>query len=70
VPSAQSTSTKLTPRLMRLKQAAQYLSVSDKRIRQLILSGDLPYVQLQPGNSPFLLDVRDLDKFIEAIKKH
>jgi len=55
---------------MRLKQAAQYLSVSDKRIRQLILSGDLPYVQLQPGNSPFLLDVRDLDKFIEAIKKH
>jgi excisionase family DNA binding protein len=55
-------------RLLRCAQAASYLGVGTKRIRQLILDGELPYVQLQPGNSPFLLDVRDLDRFIESRK--
>jgi excisionase family DNA binding protein len=55
-------------RLLRSSQAAAYLGVGTKRIRQLILDGELPYVQLQPGNSPFLLDVRDLDRFIESRK--
>jgi hypothetical protein len=44
------------------------LGLGSKVIRQLIVSGRLPYVQLKPGNSPFLLDRRDLDKFIEAHK--
>jgi excisionase family DNA binding protein len=55
-------------RLLRCAQAATYLGVGTKRIRQLILDGELPYVQLQPGNSPFLIDVRDLDRFIESRK--
>lgn len=57
-----------SPRLLRCAQAASYLGVGTKRIRQLILCGELPFVQLQPGNSPFLLDLRDLDRFIEARK--
>jgi excisionase family DNA binding protein len=56
-------------RLLRTSEAARYLSVGTKRIRQLIVCGKLQCVQLLPGgNSPFLLDVRDLDKFIEAQK--
>ena len=56
-------------RLVRAKDAARYLGVGTKRIHNLILSGELPYVQLQRGgNSPFLLDMRDLDRFIEGAK--
>jgi excisionase family DNA binding protein len=55
-------------RLLRCSQAARYLGVGRKRIRQLIVCGELPFVQLTPGNSPFLIDVRDLDRFIEARK--
>ena len=55
-------------RLLRCAQAARYLGVGTKRVRQLILRGELPYVQFKPGNSPFLIDLRDLDRFIEARK--
>lgn len=56
-------------RLLRCAQAATYLGVGTKRIRQLILRGELPYIQFEHGNSPFLIDVRDLDKFIEGQKR-
>ena len=32
------------------------------------MAGCLPYVQLRARNSPFLIDVRDLDAFVEARK--
>jgi excisionase family DNA binding protein len=55
--------------LLRCAQAARYLNIGTKAIRALILRGELSYVQLKPGgNSPFLLDVRDLDRFVEARK--
>ena len=45
-----------------------YLSMQGKKaLRQLISSGKLPYVQMG-ANSPFLIDRRDLDKFIEKHK--
>ena len=56
------------PRLLRTGAAARYLGIGTKALRTLILRGELPYVQLQPGNSPFLLDVKDLDRFIEQRK--
>jgi hypothetical protein len=56
-------------RLLRCAEAARYLDTSTKRIRKLILSGDLPYLQLSNHpNSPFLIDVRDLDRLIDARK--
>lgn len=58
----------LVPRLLRTHEAARYLGLGSKAIRGLILSGKLPYVQMKPGNSPFLLDRRDLDRFIEMHK--
>ena len=55
-------------RLLRTRDAARYLGLGEKAVRQLILEGELDFLQLRPGNSPFLLDVRDLDHFIESRK--
>jgi excisionase family DNA binding protein len=56
------------PRLLRTTEAARYLGLGSKAVRQLIVCGILPYVQMKPGNSPFLLDRCDLDRFIETHK--
>ena len=58
----------IMPRLLRTHEAARYLGLGTKAIRQLIVCGQLPYVQMKPGNSPFLLDRLDLDRFIEMHK--
>lgn len=55
-------------RLLRIKQASEYLSLSPWKLRQLIQCGKLPVVQDTDG-SPFLLDVRDLDGFVERNKR-
>jgi excisionase family DNA binding protein len=54
-------------RLLRLKDAARYLSLSPWKLRQLIYSGVIPFVQPEPG-SPYLLDLRDLDHYVETNK--
>lgn len=53
---------------MRIKEASQYLSLSPWKLRQLVQAGKLPVVQDTEG-SPFLLDVRDLDGYVERIKR-
>jgi excisionase family DNA binding protein len=55
-------------RLLRLKPAAEYLSLSPWKLRSLIQAGRLPVVQDSEG-SPFLLDVRDLDVYVERNKR-
>ena len=55
-------------RLLRLKAAAEYLSLSPWKVRSLIQAGRLPVVQDCEG-SPFLLDVRDLDVYVERNKR-
>ncbi len=62
------TTVTISPRLLRCKDAAKYLGIGPKRIRALVLSGELAFVQLGHGNSPLLLDVRDLDAFISKNK--
>ncbi len=57
-----------TRRLFRLKMAAEYLSLSPWKVRRLIQAGRLPVVQDCEGG-PFLLDVRDLDGFVERNKR-
>jgi excisionase family DNA binding protein len=54
----------LQRRLIRTKEAASYLSMSDWKLRRLIQDGAFPVVQDQE-DGPFLLDVRDLDGYIE-----
>ena len=56
------------PRLFRLKMASEYLSLSPWKLRRLIQEGRLPVVQDCEGG-PFLLDVRDLDGFVERNKR-
>ena len=55
-------------RLLRSVQAAEYLSVSVWTLRRLIQNGELPVVQ-RGDNGKFLLDILDLDGFIERNKK-
>jgi excisionase family DNA binding protein len=58
----------LRPRLLDVDDAARYLSMSDKGIRDLITKGELPYIQRIPARSPYLIDVRDLDDWIQKNK--
>ena len=54
-------------RLMRVREAAEYLGSSPWRVRQLIANRRIPFVQ--DGDGPFWLDIRDLDSFIERSKR-
>lgn len=55
-------------RLLRIKAAAEYLSLSPWKLRRLIQNGLLPVVQDSDG-SPFLLDIRDLDGYVDRNKR-
>lgn len=57
----------LQRRLIRTKEAAAYLSMSDWKLRRLIQDGVFPVVQDHEGG-PFLLDLRDLDGYVENHK--
>jgi len=55
-------------RLLDVTEAGRYLGVSHKVIRQLAQAGELPYIQRVRGRSPYLLDIRDLDQWVELNK--
>ena len=61
--------TKATPRqrMLRVREAAEYLGSSAWKVRQLIANRRIPF--LQDGDGPFLIDIRDLDGFIERSKR-
>ena len=52
------------PRLMKLKDAARYMSMSPGKLRVLVQAGELAVIR-GDGNAPWLLDIRQLDKWIE-----
>jgi len=58
----------LPPRLLDIEDAARYLGTSDKAVRKLIASGELTYIQRIPARSPYLLDLTDLDDWIDRNK--
>jgi excisionase family DNA binding protein len=55
-------------RLLRLKDAAVYLSLSPWKLRRLVWERRLPVVQDCEG-SPFLFDQLDLDTYVETHKR-
>lgn len=63
-----TTTHSLQRRLIRTKEAASYLSMSDWKLRRLIQEGTFPVLQDHEGG-PFLLDVRDLDVYIDKNKR-
>jgi hypothetical protein len=57
-----------TRRLLKLKPAAEYLSMSPRVVRKLVQSQQLRVVRLEE-RGPWWLDVKDLDQFIETRKE-
>jgi excisionase family DNA binding protein len=55
------------PRLVRLKPAAEYLSLSQWTLRRLVQEGQIPIVKTH-DNAPWLVDIKDLDSWIERTK--
>jgi excisionase family DNA binding protein len=55
-------------RLLRLKPAAAYLSISPWQMRRLVQNGSIPVVQISEG-SPWLIDRKDLDIFVDRHKQ-
>jgi excisionase family DNA binding protein len=57
----------ISPRLLRLKLAAEYLGRSPKSLRAMIQRGELPVIKTD-NHAPFLIDLRDLNEWIENHK--
>jgi len=51
-----------------VKEAAQYLGMSQSKVRQLAWTGQVPFIQECP-NALVLLDIADLDRWIDAHKE-
>jgi len=58
----------LSPRLLPIKQAAQYLGLTVWAIRERIWAGQIPVVQF-PGGRKQYIDMQDLESFIQNNKK-
>ena len=54
-------------RLVRVKSAADYLSVSKRMLRRFVQEGQIPIVQYGE-NAAWLIDLNDLDRWIEEHK--
>lgn len=59
----------LIPRLVKTKQAAEYLAISQWKLRNLVQEGLIPYIEDGGGTSPWRFDVRDLDAYIERSRR-
>ena len=56
-------------RLLKVKQAAEYMSISRWSLRKLVQSQQLRIVRFE-NRGPWLLDIRDLDQFVETHKTY
>jgi excisionase family DNA binding protein len=60
----------VTERLLRLRPASEYLSVSPATLRAIVQRGELPIIKLaENSHSPWLLDRLDLDAWVERTKR-
>ena len=55
-------------RVLKTKDAAAYLGISDWKLRNLVQSGEISYIA-GDGTSPWLFDKQDLDRWIESRKR-
>ena len=56
------------PRVLKTNDAAAYLSISPWKLRNLVQSGEMPYISGE-GTSPWLFDKQDLDHWVESRKQ-
>jgi len=59
----------ISPRLVKTKQAAEYLAISQWKLRNLVQQGAIPYIEDGGGTSPWRFDLRDLDAYIERSRR-
>lgn len=64
---AQRISNPITPQLLSLKDAAQYLGLSPWALRERVWQGTIPFVRF-PGGKKQYFHVKDLESFIEENK--
>ena len=64
---AQGIGNPMSPRLLTLKDAAQWLGLTVWGMRERIWAGDIPVVRF-PGGRKMYLDTRDLERFITTNK--
>jgi hypothetical protein len=57
-----------SPRLLPLKQAAEYLGLTVWALRERVWAGQIPVVQF-PGGRKQYIDIHDLETFIKSNKK-
>jgi excisionase family DNA binding protein len=57
-----------TKRLFTLRESAAYLAISYGSVRHLVEAGKIPVVRLPGVGKLRFLDVRDLDRLIDASK--
>lgn len=57
----------MTPRLLSVKESAQYLGISKRYFYELGFARKIKRIQL--GKKKYLYDVQDLDKLINKIKR-
>jgi len=53
-------------RLLRTKEACQYLAMSPWSLRQMVDRRELAYVSSGDNTSAWRFDIRDLDRWIES----
>ena len=58
----------MSPRLLPLKRAAEYLGLTVWGMRERIWAGDIPVVQFPGGRKQFI-DTKDLEAFIQRNKR-
>jgi len=57
----------IAPRLLPLKQAAQWLGLTTWAMRERVWAGDIPFVKF-PGGRKMFIDTKDLEAFIQRNK--
>jgi excisionase family DNA binding protein len=59
----------IVPRLVKTKQAAEYLAISEWKLRNLVQQGVIPFIEDGGGTSPWRFDLRDLDAYVERSRR-
>ena len=58
----------MSPRLLPLKRAAEYIGLTTWGMRERIWAGQIPVVRF-PGGRKMYVDVKDIERFIETNKE-
>lgn len=66
--TAQGISNPLSPRLMTIKQASEYIGLTVWALRERIWAGQIPVVQF-PGGRKQYVDSQDIEAFIQQNKR-